>query len=157
DKLVVSLRGGLATIDLTNLGTGPCKIERIVEGGGRSAIVGKKTRQVFYIKGGGFSKGGSLYATHLDTKVTREIVKLPEGLSGACGLAINADETLIASSGNDPKARELAKARGEEPRPLPPKVTQSKLGKGMANRSMVLFTVNVQTGEIKRIHYATSW
>src|SRR5262249_8320527 len=48
DKLVVSRRGGLATIDLTTLGVKPCQIEQIVDGAARSAIVGKKTRQVFY-------------------------------------------------------------------------------------------------------------
>jgi oligogalacturonide lyase len=133
DKMAVSVKGGLASIDLTTLGVKPPKVERIAEGNAKSPIVGKKTRQVFYVK------GSSIFATHLDTKATREIVKLPTGYSGASGLALNADETLLASSGSDPKGKELAK------------------DKGKAGRSMALFTVNVQTGEIKRIHYATDW
>src|SRR5262245_47901724 len=136
DKLVVSIRGGLATIDLSTLGVKPCKIEQIVQGGARSTVVGRKTRQVFYVQ------GGSLYATHLDTKATREIVKLPTGYAGASGLAINADETLIASTGSDPKAKELAKDKDE---------------KGAGSRSMALFTVAIKKGEIKRPHYGTSW
>jgi oligogalacturonide lyase len=131
--MAVSVKGGLAVIDLTTLGVKPPRVERIVEGNARTPIVGKKTRQVFYVK------GNSIYATHLDTKATREIVKLPTGYSGASGLALNADETLLASSGNDPKGKELAKEKGK------------------AGRSMALLTVNVQTGEIKRIHYATDW
>ena len=99
DKLVVTAKGGLATIDLTTLGDKPCKVEQIVEGRARSAIVGKKSRQVYYLQ------GGSVYATHLDTKATRKVADLPAGLSGASGLALNADETLLASSGNDPQAR----------------------------------------------------
>src|SRR5262249_48342407 len=68
DKLVVSTRGGLAAIDLSTIGIKPCPIEQIVEGSARAPVVGKKTRQVFYVRGGG------VYATHIDTKATREIV-----------------------------------------------------------------------------------
>ena len=100
---------------------------------GRSAILGKKTRQLYYFK------GGTIYATHVDTGEMREVAKLPAGLTGASGLALNADETLLASSGNDPRARELAR------------------GKGAGTRSMCLFTVNIRTGEIKKVHYATDW
>ena len=137
DKLVVSTKGGLATIDITTLGVKPCKIEQIVKGGAKTPTVGGKSRQVFYVK------GGSLYATHLDTKATREIVKLPAGLSGASGLAVNADETLLASTGSDPKAKDLAKDKADP-----------RAGK---DRSMVLFTVDIKTGDIKRIHHSVNW
>jgi len=137
DKIVVSTRGGLATIDLTTLGVKPGKIEQIVQGGARSPIVGRKSRQVFY------AQGGSIYATHLDTKATRKIVDLPAGLSAASGLALNADETLLASTGNDPQARALAKDKADP-----------RAGK---ERSMVLFTINVKTGAIQRIHHSVNW
>jgi oligogalacturonide lyase len=133
ERLVVSSKGGFAAIDLTTLGTKPCKIDYLPVGGGKTPILGKKTRQLYYVK------GGSIFATHIDTKETREVVKFPAGLSGASGLALNADETLLASTGNDPKAKELAK------------------DKGTAGRSMCLFTVDVKTGEIKKIHYSTNW
>src|SRR5271154_7134360 len=103
-KLVVSTKKGLATIDLTTLGTSPCKIEQITQGkGGGNVIVGKKSRQVYYIT------GGSLWATHVDTKETRELAKLPKGYGQASGLALNADETLVASTAADPEAKEKAK------------------------------------------------
>jgi oligogalacturonide lyase len=137
DKLVVSTKGGLATIDITTLGVKPCKIEQIVDGGAKTPTVGGKSRHVYYVK------GGSLYATHLDTKATREIVKLPAGLSGASGLAVNADETLLASTGSDPKAKDLAKDKADP-----------RAGK---DRSMVLFTVDIKTGDIKRIHHSVNW
>src|SRR5262249_33028477 len=108
-------------------------------GGAGGARVGKKTRKVFYMK------GTSLWATHIDTKATREIAKLPPGYGGASGLAVNADETLIASTASDPKARELAKDKGD------PKATKGK------DRAMVLFTVNVKSGEIKRVHWSLNW
>jgi oligogalacturonide lyase len=131
DKLVVSTRGGFAAIDLTTLGRKPCRIDRLAVGYGRGAVLGKKTRLLYYLQ------GRTVYATHIDTKETRTVAQLPVGLGGASGLALNADETLLASSGNDPKAREISGGNG--------------------NRSMCLFTVAVKSGEIKKIHYATDW
>jgi oligogalacturonide lyase len=137
DKMVVSVKGGLATIDLTTLGTAPPKVEQIVQGAARGAIVGRKSRQVYYVQ------GRSLHATHLDTRATRKLADLPAGLSSASGLALNADETLLASTGTDPKAHELARDRADP-----------RAGK---ERSMVLFTIDVKTGEIRRIHYSVNW
>jgi oligogalacturonide lyase len=156
DKMLVTTRGGLATIDLTTLGKSPPKIETIAEGRAGSPIVGRKSRQVVYVS------GGSIYTTHLDTHQTREIVKLPPGYSGASGLAINADETLLASTGSDPKARDIAveKARAEgkpPPPPSPPPLAAGRRGFGDTNRSMVLFTVNIATGELRPVHYEIAW
>ncbi len=132
-KLVVSTRGGFAIIDLSTLGTKPCSVQMLPVGRGRSAVLGKKTRLLYYVQ------GGRILATHIDTRMTREVATLPAGLSGASGLALNADETLLASSGNDPRARELLH------------------GKGTGGRSMCLFTVDVNSGEIKKTHYSTDW
>jgi oligogalacturonide lyase len=140
DKLVISVKGGLAAVDLRTLGAQPCKAERIVEGVARSPVVGKKSRQVYYIQ------GGSVCATHLDTKATRTIVKLPPGYTGASGLALNADETLLASAANDPAAKK------DTDKPPPAK---KRFAPG--NRSMLLFTVKVESGEIKKIHHAAAW
>jgi oligogalacturonide lyase len=145
DKMFVTTANGLATIDLTTLGVSPPKVEPIGTGRAGSPIVGRKTRQVFYVR------GGSLYATHLDTKATREVTKLPAGLSGASGLAINADETLLASTGNDPQAAERARANPGGATPPPPP------GSRGGPRSMCLFTVDVKTGDVKKIHYDTAW
>src|SRR5438552_12634414 len=65
DKLLVSTPSGLSTIDLKSR-----KIESVVEGRAGNVIVGKKTRQAFY------TRGSSVYATHLDTHATREMAKL---------------------------------------------------------------------------------
>jgi oligogalacturonide lyase len=157
DKLVVSSKGGLATLDLTTIGVKPCKIEQIVEGRGGSPVVGKKSREVFYLK------GGSVFATHVDTKVTRLIVKLPAGYSGASGLAINADETLLASTARDPEAKDKVKAKeeaegkpkGQDKSGAPPVQGKGRMTPG--GRSMVLFTINIKSGDLKKIHYATDW
>src|SRR5262249_22452580 len=54
DKLVIATRQGLAAIDLKTR-----KLEPVIEGRAGNVIVGKKTRQVFYMK------GRAVYATHL--------------------------------------------------------------------------------------------
>src|SRR5215471_12410838 len=90
DKMVVTTREGLAAIDLHTR-----KIEPLVAGRVSQVVVGKKTRQVFYMR------DGTVYATHLDTHTTRAIVKRSE-LSSGSGLAINADETMLAGSFVEP-------------------------------------------------------
>src|SRR5262249_23183313 len=86
DKLVVTTRDGLATINLKTRA-----VEPIVEGRAGNVVVGRKSRQVYY------TKAGTVYATHLDTKATREIAKWRRGMRGA-GSALNADESLLAGS-----------------------------------------------------------
>jgi oligogalacturonide lyase len=149
DKLVMTTPKGISTIELK---TG--KIELIAEGRAGSLVVGRKTRQVFYIRNGAFM------ATHLDTKVTREIAKRPD-LRGGSGLAINADETLLGGSF----------VEGEMPSSFPPPASttpgqarDSYPGKEdmmerrlQARLPMSLYTVNIQTGEVKTFHHATDW
>jgi oligogalacturonide lyase len=152
DKIVVNRNKGLAAIDISQLGAAPPKTEQITQGkGSGNVIVGKKSRQVYYIA------GGSLWATHVDTKESREIAKLPKGFGQASGLALNADETLVASTGNDPDAKEKAKkpeiGKDDFFPPNPP--AGGKMSPG--GRSLVLFTVNTQSGQVNRIHYSTDW
>ena len=154
DKIVVSAKKGLAAIDISKLGTSPPTVEQITQGkGGGNVIVGKKSRQVYYIT------GGSLWATHVDTKESRELAKLPKGFGQSSGLALNADETLVASTANDPEAREKAKSINSPGKSdfFPP----GGLPKGTklvpGGKSLVMFTVNTKTGELKKIHYSTDW
>jgi oligogalacturonide lyase len=153
DKMVVSTRAGLATLDLTTIGVTPPKIEVIVEGWAANVVVGKKTRQVFY------TRGSTIYATHLDTKATRTIAKLPPELRGGSGLAVNADETFLAGSATDPSARDQVKDKGPgEKKPAPPRPAgKGKKGFVAGGRSMVLYTVDIKTGAVKKFHPATDW
>jgi oligogalacturonide lyase len=151
DKLVVNSKKGIAAIDLTTLGTAPCKVELITQSkGGGNLIVGKKSRQVYYII------GGSLWATHIDTKETRELAKLPKGYGQASGLALNADETLVASTATDPEGKEKANPIDKKDSYILP-ITGAKQKMTPGGRSLVMFTVNMTTGELKKIHYSTDW
>jgi len=149
DKLLITTPRGLSTI---NLKTG--KIEPVVEGRASNAVVGRKTRQVFYLQ------GDTVYVTHLDTRVTREIVKRPELRSGS-GLAVNADETLLAGSfiegGQRPNFPPPASA-------TPGARADSYPGKGemmerrlAARLPMALYTIDIKTGEVKTFHHSTDW
>jgi oligogalacturonide lyase len=149
DKLVFSTRNGLVTVDLKTR-----KIAPLVEGRAGSVVVGKKTRQVFY------TRGSTIYSTHLDTKETRTIAKLPSELRGGSGLAVNADETLLAGSAGDPSAKDLVKDKNQgkiEERFKADKQALGKKGFVAGGRSMMLYTVNVKSGEVKKFHPATDW
>lgn len=146
DKLVVTNREGIATIELK---TG--KIEQVVTGRTSNLIVGRKSRQVFYFK------DGAVMATHLDTKATREILRNADLRTGS-GLAINADETLLGGSmivgGAQPPANPVpANQRGDN-YPGKGQMMEDRLA---ARIPMTLYTVNIKTGELKTFHPATDW
>jgi oligogalacturonide lyase len=134
DKIVVSTRRGLATINLQSRQMEPLGVERAGQ-----VVVGKKTRQVFY------SRDGSVYATHLDTRATREIVKLPAEIRGGSGLAVNADETLLAGSYVEAGPRRTPSGGG------------SLEARWAARQPMRLYTIDVRTGAVKTFHPSTDW
>ena len=184
----------LATIDLTTLGKSPPKIDKIAECMAGGAVVGKKTRSVYYtrtelVDGLRVTKA---YATNLDTHATREIGKPPmaAGRNGS-GLAINADETLLGGSYVDLPAVELGNGPpGSTPQGQPGAQDQTKSdGKGTAPERIVesgfgpnaegsedrcaqegriarrlaqhlpmkLYTINIQSGEVKTFNPSTDW
>ena len=162
DKLVVTTPTGLSTI---NLKTGA--VELVVEGRVGGVVVGKKTRQVFYIK------GDTVYATNLDTKATRAVVASPEwgegsqksalNLRSGSSLAVNADETLLAGSFVEGAANAGSPAPAS-PQPGAQQRGDNYPGKGemmerrlAARLPMALYTINVKSGEVKTFHHATDW
>ena len=141
DKLVVTTRQGLAAIDLQTR-----RIDPIIDGRTSHVVVGRKSRVVFYIK------GGTVYETHIDTHATRSIVSAPE-LSSGSGLTVNADDTLLAGSyveGVDAAARDAAGARG-----APPRVDLE--ARWAARLPMSLYTIDIKSGAVTRFHHSTDW
>ena len=167
DKMIMTTPNGISTVNLKTR-----EIEKVVEGRVGVIVVGRKSRQVYY------TKEGTIYATHLDTRATKEIVKLPfrGGLS-----SLNADETLllgVRTEGNDQRQPGGGQGRGQgqrTPGGAPDWQTQQMLGPDgkpltfaerkevmMNNRleqriPMAMYTVNTKTGEVKTIHRATDW
>jgi oligogalacturonide lyase len=130
DKLLISTPAGLSTVNLKTR-----KLDLVVPsagirvGGSSGLEVGRKTRQVYYTRRG--ETQTVIFATHLDTKVTREVAKFP--FFGTFG-GVNADETLLVGAYNE---------RGPRRRSGP--------------RSMRLFSVDIKTGEVKTFHPSTNW
>ncbi len=107
DKLVFSTRSGLSTYNFKTK-----KVEQIVEGRAGDVIVGKQSRNVYYMK------GDTVYETNVDTKTTREIVKDAK-LRGGAGFAINADETLLGGSLTTGETSAEFRPRPPQPAPSP--------------------------------------
>src|SRR5262249_37194055 len=100
------------------------------------------------------TRGNTVYATHLDTRVTREVAKLPPEMRGGSGLAVNADETLLAGSYVEDGQRP-ARPQGQGQR-------LAGRGAGLEARwaarlPMRLYTVTIKTGEVKTFHPGNDW
>src|SRR6185369_8848821 len=87
DKLVFDTKAGIVAIDLTKLGKEPVKAELIVPEA-RAISVAWRTPDVYY------RKSGTLSATNIETKKTRE-------LTTTRGTVVNADETLVVGFESD--------------------------------------------------------
>jgi len=155
-KLIITTPTGLSAINLKTRA-----IEKIVDGRVGVIIVGRKTGQVYYTKSvrNNNSLTVTVYATDLNTKATREIVKLPPG---AIVSAVNADETFLAGIIDDKNAAAIKE--GRPPGPPPASRGDAYPGKGemMENRlaerrPLQLITVNTKTGEVKTLLRGTDW
>jgi len=163
DKLIMTTPEGISTFDLKTHAINP-----VVEGKVKVIMVGRKSRQVYYLK------DGVIYATHLDTHETIEIGKPP---ANGTVSALNADETLLAGStvqGGAPWQASVAAANGSAAA-AGAAVQQAVLGpdghpltfaeqkERMLNARleqrlpMTLFTLNTKTGEVKTFYHSTDW
>ena len=145
DKLVITTQAGLSTINLKTR-----KVEPLVEGRASNVVVGRKTRQVFYIK------DDTVYSTHLDTRETRAIVKNAELRTGS-GLTVNADETLLGGSLIEGGKRFVSSAprpAGADSYPGKERMMQERLA---ARLPMALYAINVKSGELKDFYHSADW
>ena len=105
-------------------------------------IVGKKRREVFY------QCGDSVFVTGVENHQTRLIYVFPDSLRGGI-TTLNADETLLAGAISSPEEWELFRKN-------PAKhdyfnlIYEAKLKRS-------LFTLSVQTGELKIIYSENAW
>ena len=147
DRIVVTTANGLATIDLQTRA-----IAALAPGRGGKLVVGRKTRQAYYVV------GDTAYAADLDTRVVREIKTDPRLRTGS-GFGLSADETLLAGSyveegGEAPAAPATAPSN---PLLIPEAQEASLEARWLARRPMALYTLDVKTGEIKTIYRSTDW
>jgi len=149
DLMIFTTLEGLSVIDLKTR-----KIRRLVEGHADHVVVGRKTRQVFYMK------DDTVYATNMDTGATRAIVTKPELRSGS-GLTVNADETLLGGSfvedRKPPSAIPESSAKPEERSDNPPGKGQMMERRLAARIPMALYTIDITTGKLNTFNHSTDW
>ena len=105
-------------------------------------ILGKRSRNVYY------QISDSVYSTNIDTKKTRLLYVFPGDFKASI-TTINADETLLAGAYAGNQEKELLKNN-------PSKSAYFNLIYE-ARLPRTLFTVNVQTGELKKIFTDSAW
>ena len=138
-KLLITTPRGLATIHLATR-----EIDLVVTGRVGVLVTGRKTGQVYY------TKGDTIFATDLDTHATREVVKIPGGMARG-NITVNADETLIVGIGVDPDGQAV-------PRKSPSGGREQGLERRWAaGTPMMLYVINIKTGEVKVIHRENDW
>lgn len=150
DKMVVTTPQGLATIALATRTIAP-----LVEGRTSNLIVGRKTRQAFYMK------NGAVWTTNLDTGATRKIVEDPR-LRGGSGFGLSADEKLLAGSLDKTppgagRATQPTQPQGNPTAP-PGNAQESSLEARWAeHRPMALYTIDVASGDVKIVYESNDW
>lgn len=133
-KLLIATPSGLSTVDLRTRELQLVVPRRGYSMGGSSGVeVGRRTRHVYYSQHD--RQGVVLRATHLDSRETRDVARLPFGAS-FCG--VNADETSL-----------LGTIRDRSPR--------GDRRFGQFGRSLKFFTANIKTGEINTFHPSSDW
>jgi oligogalacturonide lyase len=139
-KLIITTPSGLSTINLETRA-----IDQVVPGRVRVLVTGRKTGDIYYVR------EDVIFATNLATHATREVAKVPAEVEPGGNLAINSDETLLVGLGIDPHGQ-------AEPRATPLGDSGGRLGARWAEgRPMVLFTVDLKTGEFKRLLASHDW
>lgn len=139
-KLIMTTPSGLSTVNLETRA-----IDQVVSGRVNVLVTGRKTGDVYYVR------DNTIFATNLDTHAMREVARVPSAVEPGGNLAINADETLLVGLGIDPQGK-------AEPRPTPPGDLGGRLGARWAEgRPMILYTVNLPTGEFRRLLASHDW
>ncbi len=132
DKLVIGAVRGLEVVHFATR-----KVEPLVEGRAGNTIVGRNSRLVFY------ARDGVVYATHLETRETRQVAKLPSEIRRVSSFALNADETLLASCYVEGGQRFSGGRNFEE--------------RWAARLAMRLLTINIKNGETQTFHPTNDW
>jgi len=145
DKMVVSTPRGLSSLTLATRALAP-----IVEGRVSNLVVGRKTRQAFYMK------DGAVYATNVDTGATRKILE-DARIRGGSGFGLSADETLLAGSFVKEDAAAPRNAQTANPLATPPPQESSLEARWAQHLPMAIYTIAIATGELKIVYESTDW
>jgi oligogalacturonide lyase len=147
-KLIYSTPQGVSTFDLATHAT-----KQVVSGRARVIMAGHKTQTVYYLK------DGAAWSTDVDTGATRQIGKVPAHRSAGID-TVNADETLLAGTyiesdqGQDYNGNRTQQTHALEQPENKGQMMERRLAEHLP---MALYTMNIQTGEVKVLHRANDW
>jgi oligogalacturonide lyase len=127
----------LYSVDLRTL-----RLTRISDGAGGGEIVGHRTQSVY------FQSHDSVFVTSVETGVTKLVFVFPPDYRGSV-TTVNADETLLAGSWASDEQREIARKYPEK-HDFFDRIFDAHLPN-------MLFTINLKTGELKKIHTENTW
>jgi oligogalacturonide lyase len=148
-EMVYTTPDGISVFDLKTQ-----KTRSVVHGKVRTIEVGHKTPSIFYIK----PDERALYVTNVDTGETRKLATMPE--RGSI-VTINADETLAAGTYEEgqPGEHPYALTSGQQAQALDqPQNKGEMMERRLAARvPLVLFTLDLRTGEMKTLLHSTDW
>lgn len=111
-------------------------------GGLKGEIVGVKRKEVFY------QVKDSVFATGIDTKKERLVYVFPDDFKADI-TTLNADETLLGGAYSSPAEKEIFRANPEKQSYFN-LIYEAKLPR-------TLFTINIETGELKKIFTDSAW
>lgn len=151
-RLVYTTPDGISVLNLQTR-----ESKQVVKGRVRLIDAGRKNQRVYYVR------DGEAWWTDVDSGDSKKIGAMPPRGSVA---TVNADETLLAgtyiegTAGQEyGGARSQPAAPGAQGHPLdqPRNKGQMMEERWAARLPMGLFTLNVNTGEVKTIHRANDW
>ena len=153
NEMVYTTPEGISVLDLKTL-----KTRSVVKGRVHTIIVGHKTPSVFYIK----PEDQAIYKTNVDTGETKMLAKVP--LHGNLA-TVNADETLAAGTYEETDAKDRRdgdKPGGQVSPQTSPLEQAANKGDMMVKRlaariPLVLFTLNLNDGNIIPLLHSTDW
>jgi oligogalacturonide lyase len=125
-----------------NLQTGETQQVTTHPGRKHGEILANKRREVFY------QVNDTIFATHIDHRTTRKVFVFPDDFKANI-TTLNADETKLAGTWASPKKREIYENN-------PAKSDYFDLTFD-AKIPHTLFTIDLKTGEIDRIHSENTW
>jgi len=152
DKMIIMTPSGISAVNLTNWQLEPVASRARYSMSGSSGIeVGRKTRQVYWSMRD--TNGAvKIVATHLDTKVTRDVGTLP--FTASFG-GVNADETFLVGAYNLSGGPRLFDPPGANPRTN--NTARARQLRPTGPRSMALFALDTRTGKVQTFHHSTNW
>ena len=159
-EMIYTFPDGIGVLDLQTH-----KTREVVHGRVHTIVVGHKTPSVFYIK----PEENALYVTNVDTGATRKLVNVPPRANIA---TVNADETLAAGTYEEgpqtsgpyqhetgARQQSLGPKAAEQTSPIdtPPNKGEMMVRRLAARIPLVLYTIDLQSGEVTQLLHSTDW